>query len=64
MVSVSFTQEEYDLMEKWFGLLFAGEDPCAEVTDADRDLVKKIALLHLAEAENDKRLRDILKDED
>jgi hypothetical protein len=64
MVSVSFTPEEYDLMEKWFGLLFAGETPCAEVGDDDRDLVKKIAMLHLAEVENDNRLRNILKDED
>lgn len=64
MVNVSFTPDEYDLMEKWFSLLFAGKFPCAKVKDEDTNLVKKIAMLHLAEVENDSRLRSILKDDD
>lgn len=64
MVNVQFTPEEYDLMEKWFSLLFAGDDPCAEVREADKDLVKKIAMLHLAEVENEQRLRSLLKDDE
>jgi hypothetical protein len=64
MVNVQFTVEEYDTLEKWYGLLFGGEISRHNMTDSDKKLYAKITMLHLAEVENQLRLKDLLKDDD
>jgi len=64
MVNIQFTSEEYDTLEKWYGLLFGGDVARHQMTDADKKLYTKINMLHLAEVENQLRLKDLLKDDD
>lgn len=58
--SAFFAPEDYDLLEKWYGLLFAGEFAKHKPTDNDKKLLAKITMLHLIEAETEQRIKDMM----
>ena len=64
MVNVQFTIEEYDILEKWYGLLFGGDITRHNRSDVDNKLYTKINMLHLAEVESQLRLKDLLSKDD
>mgnify|MGYP003342453866 CR=1 FL=1 len=64
MTEIHLSPKEFELLQKWYGLLFGGTVSRHVAEDEDRKLLAKITLLHLVELENEKRLRGLLKGSD
>jgi hypothetical protein len=60
MVDIELRPEEYELIEKWFGLLY-GNEAQRKPSKKDLQLYQKIAFMHIAEMQNN---LDEDKDED
>ena len=48
MVEIELMPEEYELIEKWFGLLYGNNDK-RKPTKEEIQLFQKIAFMHIAE---------------
>ncbi|MBF85115.1 MAG: hypothetical protein CL489_11700 [Acidobacteria bacterium] len=48
MVDIFLTPEEYDIIEKWFGLLFGGKSS-KKPSKEEVSLYQKLAFMHIAE---------------
>lgn len=59
-----FTPEDYDLIEKWFGLVFASSTSKHKPNENDKKLLAKITMLHLLEVQTETKIRDIINRDD
>jgi len=73
LVDVDFEPDEYEIIEKWFGMLFGKEESKSKFApkDGDIQLFNKLSQMHMASLKNElrekNRIRDILggdKDKD
>jgi hypothetical protein len=49
MVEIVLTPQEYELIEKWFGLLYGNEDGQRKPSKDDLHLFQKLAFMHISE---------------
>ncbi len=70
MVSLELEEDEYELIEKWFGMVFGKEESKGKFApkDIDIQLFNKLSQMHMATLKNElkekKRLMDMFKSKD
>ena len=52
MVDIELKPDEYELIERWFGLLY-GNEAHRKPSKKDLQLYQKIAFMHIAEMQNE-----------